>query len=321
MMDSPAELAAKKLAWEVESRSSVDLHVTTTIRNHQTGEEKNSAFNTIHEHYIETAAGQRFCAFRGLLDGKVTTRFEHFGDGKKFADVNFNPKNPDEQQAVIIKRQYFMEDRSDHKDVPQPLLYLYVGRTPLHEALPKAQYLGTEKVIGRDCDVFLFPKVRWAVVQDQVFSLDRETAIPLKVEAFRDLAARERHEPLSDWTAKSLDKIGGHNVPLKSATVTRAKDGTPSMSWDHAVDSITFGKDYPVSTFWPTIQPGVTVFDGLTAKTSTAPGKKAQPEDTASALSTQAVPPENWTANASKVSLGLGCAVLVVGLLLWWQRR
>jgi hypothetical protein len=336
-MDTPAEIAAKKLAWEFESRKSVELRVTVPVTSYVVDKTKTETLDTYEEHYIETAAGQRFCEFRGLLAGKLTSRKQYYGDGTKFADVTFDPKNLDRQTNIIIKRQYHTEGRNDRKQIPPPLLFLYVGRTPLHEALPKGQHLGTAKVMGRECDKFLFPKVRWLVVQDQVFYLDRETSIPLKFEAFRNQESREQKKPVGEWVAESLDKIQGHFVPLKSTLTAKRADGTTLMVWKYTVDSIEFNKEYPASTFWPTPRPGVTMFDTSTGKAKTVPGEKtadkqattparentglqSRSADATATASTQAVPPKNWTATVSNVSLGLGCAVLLVGCLLWWRR-
>jgi hypothetical protein len=336
-MATPAEIAAKKLAWEVGSRKSVELNITTKITAHIINPNFPKGFDSLEEHYIETAAGQRFGEMQGLKSGKVVTRIQHFSDGSKFADVQFSARNPDRQMNIFIKRQYATEGQDDRKEIPQPLLYLYVGRTPLHEALPKGQYLGTDKVMGRECDLYLFTKVRWAVVQDQVFHLDRETAIPLKVEIFLNQAARERKETAAEWVAESLDKVQGHYIPLKSTLIARNPEGMPKLTWNYTVKMIAFDKEYPASTFWPTPQPGVTMFDATTGKAKTLPGEKTAEskatiparEDTGSqtqssaapsTASTQAVPPENWSASTSKVSLGLGCAILFAGLLLWWRR-
>ena len=275
-MDSIAELAGKQLAWEMESRKSVEVQVTTAITNHVAASSSKQVFDTVEEHYIETAAGQRFCDFRGVKSGsgKVVARSAHFGGGRKFADISFVPENPEVQQSISIKRQYWMEESSDRRQLPAPLLFLYVGREPLYEALPKAQSLGKGEVMGRECNVFLFTQVRWSIPQDQVFYLDKITSIPLKVESFRDKESREKNEPLGVWTAKSLDKIQGHFAPLKSTQTAYSKDGSLSLTWDFTVNSIAFNEEYPASTFWPAFQPGVTVLDGISNKSYVVPGAR-----------------------------------------------
>lgn len=322
-MEPHAELVAKTLAWEFESRKSVEVQTRTAIHNPAIVAGAKGSFDTMSEHYIETAAGRRFLEFQGLKGDKIVTRSSHYGDGTKFTDIDYRLDDLETQNAIFINRQFWMEDRNDRRQVPSPLLYLYAGREPLHEALPKATYLGEGKVIGRDCSLFLFPQVRWAVVQDQVFHLDKATAIPLKVEAFRDGPARESNQPMWTWTAQSLDEVQGRFVPLKSSQVAYDKDGAQNMSWDIEVKSIEFNKDYPASTFQPVIQPGVTVLDSFKNKVSTTPGERKpdiQKETTATAQPVYADPPRDWSTTASTASLVLGGAVLIAGVLLWWRR-
>ena len=135
-------------------------------------------FNVYSEHYIQTAAGKRFRETRGLKDEKVLSREQQFHDGSKCARVAFNRDDPEVQDSVVIKRQFGMEDQSDRRDLPQPLLQFYVGREPLYQALTKGRPLGQAKVMGRGCDVFLLERVRWSMTQDQVFYLDQQNLDP-----------------------------------------------------------------------------------------------------------------------------------------------
>jgi hypothetical protein len=334
---SPSELAIEKLTLELESRKSVELKLLTSIKHERVNGASATGFSTLEEHYIETAAGQRFHDFKGLISGKVTTHLQHYSDGAKAYDVMFSDTDLERQSAISVKRHYYMEDRGDRKSLPQPLLYLYVGRVPLHRALPKAQFLGTEKVIGRACDKFLFPAVPWTVVQDQIFYLDQETAIPLKVEAFQDKQAREREKQAGErglqfyeWTARSLDVVDGRPIPLKSVTISRDRDGKPRMISEFSVESVIFDKDYPASMFAPTREAGVTIMDGLTGKTSRTPESKASEKagDQRSESKTStfippnpAVPPDSWASKAWMGSMALGIAMLLAGCVLWWRRR
>ncbi len=325
-MNSPAEVAAKQLAWDMESRKSVEVRFTYGMVNGEPDPSQPKALDTIVEHYIETAAGQKFYDFRGMKGDAITYRSTHFGDGAKFTDINYDSKNIESQQLVYVKREFWMEEGSDRRQLPKPLLFLYVGRVPLYKALPKAEYLGKGEVIGRECNLFLFPQVRWFVTLDQVFYLDQATSVPLKVEAFRDQASREKKEPLWVWTAQSLDKVQGHFVPLKSTQTSYLKDGSPETTWDFHVESIEFDKEYPASTFTPVFQPGVTVLDGFTNKTYEAPGVKKAVVNPPKATATtgqpiQAIPPRDWSASAPILSLGLGAVILIVAGLLWRRSR
>lgn len=326
LADSPAETAAEKLAWEVESRRAIEVRVRTEIANRQVdrdGPSRKQAFDTSVEHYIETSAGQRYNEFQGLLDGVLTARMQNYGDGRRFAHVDYDPKNLKAQQSIYITRQYWQEERSDKRNVPDPLLYHYVGRQPLFKALAKAEYLGEGQSINRTCDVFLFPQVPWLVVQDQVFYLDRETATPLKVAAFRNDAERQRDEPVWVWEAESLDSVSGHPITLTSTKVQYDRERNPAVTWRQHIESIEFDKDYPASQFWPTIQPSATVLDSLTKQVK--PGEKAQQSPAATEPSTsspplQAVPSKGWAADLSTISLILGSAVLIAAVVLWKRR-
>ena len=227
----------------------------------------------------------------------------------------------DRQKFVVIKRTYSQEDQGDKMNRPNPIDLLYVCREPLHVALSKAESLGSDRVLDRDCDVFLFRGLRWRAPQDHVYHLDRATSIPLKVESFKDQAARDIRQPSWVWTAESLDQVQDHFITLKSREVM----SNPQFTWKLQVESVAFNKDYPSSTFWPVLQPGVSVLDSISKKSYRVPGgdrtnsdAKEQPSD---ARPVQAIPPQGYLSVVSTVSLGLGLAVFFVGISLWWRRR
>ena len=307
-MDKPAERAAMQIAGELASRKSVEIKLQAKIFPLGDFVKRPQTVEVMKIHYIETADGKRFWDDLGLGGGKPTYRSTHFRDGSKCADVNYNREDTTRQQTVTIQREFWMEAKNDRRQLPPTLLHLYVGRESLDEALPKAKSLGAGEVIGRECDIFLFEKVRWAVTQDQVFYLDRETATPLKVEAYHDEPSRQAKQPMWVWAATSLDRVQGHPVVLKSTEAASGPDGTPVARWEFEVESIEFGREYPASTFWPTIQPGVGVWDSIKAKAYQAPGKREEPaipkeitESTAAPMS--ADPPSDWSGIASRAQL------------------
>ena len=54
----------------------------------------------------------------------------------------------------------------------------------------KAVLLGTEEVLGRRCDRFLFTDLKWDEHRrHQVFSLDQATAIPLRILTYQNVIA------------------------------------------------------------------------------------------------------------------------------------
>ncbi len=315
-MQSPGELAAKKLAWEIESRKSVEALVRTTLK---PGPENppHSTYDSIEEHFIELD-GKRFCDNRFFTAGGVVGRDTHFWDGNQSADVTYMP-DLRRQLYVTISRQYHKENAGDRMERPHPFLLLYVGRTPLHKALAKATYCGTGEAMGRKCELFLFPAVKWAMPQDHLYYLDRETSIPLKVESYRDQAARDQNQPLWVWTAESIEKVQGHNLTPKSRLV-RYNEQKPAFEWSFSLESITFDKDHEAATFWPAFEPGVEVHDMILDKHYVTPGARA-PEQTSTAAPIEAVPPGDWMDTLPWASLILGCAILITGGCLWWKRR
>jgi len=319
-MESPAVRVANQLAWELESRTSIELKVRTEILCDDP-EWKPKDFTQYEEHYIETALGQRWCDTYLLKDGKIVGRSTAFSDGKRCAEVTYKDDHLDRQKFVVIKRTYPREEQADWMNRPAPINLLNVCREPLHVALPKAKSLGPDRVLDRDCDVFLFRGLRWRVPQDHVYYLDRATSIPLKVESYRDEVARDNGQPLWVWTAESLDQVQHHFIALKSRHVS-TKPLTTSIQH---VESVVFNKEYPSSAFWPVLQPGVTVLDTISNKNYKVPGGDRSNSDAEQQFSTaspvQAVPPQDYGSVASAVSLGLGLAVFSVGIILWWYRR
>ena len=325
-METPAEHASNQLAWAWESLRSVEVRLTYSIHNHKADPLRSPAFDKVVEHYIETASGERFYEFEGVdsKTGATNSKSLHYGDGAKFTDVNFDNKNTNNQNSVSVTHDFWMESGSDRKQLPQPLLYLDVGREPLSKAVLKARDLGQSEVLGRKCQVFLFPQVRWAIPQDQVFHLDIATSIPVKVESCNDLAARVNNRPMGVWTALSLDEVHGRFVPTKSRQVAFTNEGEEMFTWEYSVDAIVFDKDYPASTFKPILQPGVRVLDGTTNKSYEAPGVRKSQADTSKnevlIPPLIASPPSNGASYTSYGLIGMGAMLILLGVVVWLRR-
>lgn len=330
--DTPGERAAAKLAREIEARRAVEIRVRTEVVG-QSAPDPAAAGGSRGEfvdHYIETAAGERFFERRMTFADGTTSRTADYCDGARYAHVEYNRSEPEFQNVVFITRQFFQEDQSDRRNMPEPLLYLYVGRLPLHKALPNAEYLGESRVLDRPADKFLFRGVRWFQTQDHVYHLDRATGTPLKVEAFRDDGARSRGEPLATWVAETFDRVEGHPIALRSVSTVFHTPNVPTMTWKIQVELMKFDKTYPMSTFWPTIQDTAMTFDGLTGKAQNPKRKRTPkpaetPPKAAKAAKPpplqEAVPPTDWTTHVPAFALVLGCGVLVAAGALWWRRR
>jgi hypothetical protein len=74
--------------------------------------------------------------------------------------------------------------------------------------------------------------------------------------------------------------------------------------------------------FWPVYQPGVNVIDSLSGEAYREPG--GDTAVTGSEIAQQPIraePLDDGTSTLSRISLGLGLLVIVVGLTLWWRRR
>jgi hypothetical protein len=113
---------------------------------------------------------------------------------------------------------------------------------------------------------------------------------------------------------------------LKSREISYTDTREPSFEWTFGVLSIDFDKDYADSVFWPTLEPGVGVLDTISSKGYEVPGGK-QDQVVGSNTSPgatqliEAIPPSDWTAFAPTAMLALGCAILIIGGLVWWRRR
>ena len=322
-MDSPSEALAAQVAWNFGSWRTIDIRVRTDLNNPNI----EVTWNRFDEHYVESRAGGRYSDRRSLKDDTFSKRIANYCDGSKSATVNFREKDADLQKSVIIKRDFSDEDRVGKSAQPAPLQFFYVARTPLQEALPKSTYLGIDRVNGRECKTFLFAKVKHTVgTQELVYSLDAATGTPLKVVSYIDEPSRIKGTPIWTWTCDKLESTQGHEIPaVSTSTSSYVKDGkTVVVTHKFTVESIKFDQDYPASTFWPVIQPGVPVMDSLAKKVYETPGAKLPEKVSATTVATQplvAAPPRDWSSTVSSITLGLGLAVLIAGGVLWWRRR
>ena len=319
-MANPAEMAAKRLAWELESWTSIEI---------RTHEDSVESFSTKHpirfyneRHYIETAAGQRMSEMR-LGDAKGVKGLQvAFTDGQRAADVLQTDLGGWDHQQVSIKRAFGHEGTSGWADRPEPLLSFYVGTVPLPKALATAEYLGEDRLLGRDCDAFLLPHIQATrTLPDVVFLLDRATSIPLKMTVYTNAKLRAEDRPESIWTAESFDEVEGHHLALRSSSVSPSFDPSRKFNVESHIEvkEIHYNREFPASTFWPKTRPNSVVYDQITGK-HTGPDPRTIVKKTGD-TPLRAEAGGGWAAAIPSVSLGLGLAVLVVGLVLWWRRR
>src|SRR5579883_2358242 len=170
----------ENLASEHLARS---IHLKTTERQSKSSIVEQSIPLTFSHDYMQTSRGQRFYDHRvtGFLDGMKLHRAAYC-DGTQCAEVKFHPTKTDEPVAIEISRRFLDDMVNNTMSIPFPLKSYYVGPKELIEALPSAERLPDEEVIGRPCDVFLFRSVGPADrKEDFVYYLDKTTSVPLKV--------------------------------------------------------------------------------------------------------------------------------------------
>lgn len=322
--DVPSAVAGK-LSWLMESWSSIELRLRVDSTNHDEGRHGQGNYS-----YIETALGQRLFerSWPGAEPGETDRKVE-YADGKRFAESSWADGR---QENVIYTSSFANEDTTAHGHRPTPVTFLYLQHEPLAKALPKAEYLGRERRLGRECEVLLVKDVKWSYYPvDIVYHLDRETALPLKVRCFDAVTDRAPNALQWSWEAKSFDRLeSGQHWPLRSADVSYrlAEGGGIKIlsSREIQVETIHFNKEYPESIFRPIEEPGTHVLDRVQKKQYVVPGASKAIEDTTETSAPppapiQATPPPDWTSTASTVGLILGLALIAVGALAWWRRH
>jgi len=309
------------LAWDFESIKSVELKVHQELI--YENPPPNLVYNIIDEHYIDDMNLHKYYGAEYKDGDKLYMRTENYQNGPKSAFVSFDDIDPNIQTSIVIKRDFGREDQSDRVERPKPLLYWYVGRTPLHQAIDKAEYGGKSKVGDREAHAFIFKNVKWFRTQDHVFYIDAASHIPIKVTAYSTAEDRAADRPVWVWSAFKVEEIQGRKIPVISEMVDYDAPGGPiSSTLKCEVQSIKFNEVYPASTFWPKEQPGVSVLDALAGKISSTPGVNPARElhfsEGAGVVATQG---PDMVAAASWVSVGLGLSVLLVAGAVLWRRR
>lgn len=318
-MQGPAESAAKKLAWEMESWKSVELRVRDDFVNKDPARKPTSPqtfWST--SHYIETAVGQRLLDMRMKPDNVDHTRvsIDYTNGSKCAALLRTDKEGVTGQEQVTINRAFSYEDDLV-TNRPGLLRYLYVGLRPLHEVLPQAKYLGVGRRLGRECDRFLFTSVKGkGDPAHLVYWLDRATGITLRHEHYENDQARAEGRPYFVWNAKSLDDVSGHYLALESELLQFDSKGPDPqlvmLEYQHTTQEVAFDRDYPASMFWPSITKDTKVFD-MIANKIVFPKTKAT---TSTAEPIRAVDPTGWGLSYSTVGMLVGGAALVAGIAL-----
>ncbi|WP_169974202.1 hypothetical protein [Tautonia rosea] len=281
--------------------------------------------------YIETRQGERYFDDQIIALGRPVARRASYCDGDRCINITYRREDVETQDKVGISNDFMFDAEFGFRSAPDPIRYYHVGLTPLHEALPTAERLLDEQVIGRDCDVFHFEGVgRPGREQSLVYALDKETSVPLRVSAYNDPEFLDSGVPNWVWEAESLDRVGEHHYPkaskLSSYVIRNADGERPKAELDVVTairaEEVVFDASYPASTFWPDIQPGIRVFDLIEGGSYVAGGgEEAVSDDLAVSQIQEDTPPirvgEPGTgAWMGGVGITLSIAVLVVAFLL-----
>lgn len=321
--DTPSVMA-EKLSWLMDSWSSIELRVRIESRNHDTGREGVGL-----EWYIETGLGQRMyerswpTAEPGETDRKVV-----YSDGKRFAESSWADGR---QRNIIYTKAFFNEARTAHSWRPTPLTFFYLQHEPLATFLAKAEHLGTQSRLGRDCELLLVRNVRWTFAPvDIVYCLDRETALPLRVQCFTAGDDRTTSRPEWEWEATSIDDVGdGRHWPINSRDVSYSPEASDGVLQSRTlkIEAIHFNKEFPLAIFRPVEEPGTPVLDAVANRQYTVPGVPTGADAPAKSVASRATPPlraeapNDWMATVSTWGLVLGVALIAAGLLTWIKTR
>jgi hypothetical protein len=320
-MQNAAEVMSQKLAWLVDSWTSIE------IRQREDARAPDGAGHETRETYIETALGWRLyetATPQPKLENRLLRNVVYY-DGKRFAESKYDDKW---QIGIMYRKGFGMETDVPSSQRPMPLCYLYLDHLPLSKSILKAESLGRETLLGRECEVLVLKGTKWTFAPvDIVYRLDRETGVPLAVHCYEAGADRGSDKPHWSWEAQSFDRVAeGRYWPMRSI----ARDYVPSESGgkvvaatrDIVVEAIHFDKPYTEATFRPEMQPGTPILDTVNGKTDVVPGKRADQPPPPSAAPVVAERPPDWTQTASTAGLGLGLALLLTGLgLRWWKQR
>lgn len=338
-MQTYGESAARTLALDVVGRRSIEVQETDEVHINMgaippgslpgdpSARPQGNITNEMRRRYLEDEAGHRLLELESRTAGKLTARWVYAFDGSATTSIAYGPDDFDKQQVVRVDRHFLNEDGNNNREMPASLKYLYVGRKPLYEALAEAKDLGPAEVLGRPCHKLLFPGVQRMTTLDEVYYLDDATAIPLKVDVYRNPEALEKDRKFGSWTAEKIEIVDGHAITPISSTVSYNNDGAVMVTWKHRIDSIRFNGEIPASTFKPALDPGVTILNSVTKRYSQAPGAKSKVATmpTATVAPTgpppTAEPPADHTAAWTAASIFTGCTLLAAAAIAAWRGR
>lgn len=279
-MPIPLEQFVDLLRAEMASWSTIE------VRTHEEGENfltsRGDPITDYDYHYIDAKNGHRYLDEVHTTKGGSMQRLTHYNDGDKCARVAYDTSN-EHQARIWIKPDFATEKEITRSIMPGPFRYFFVEKTPLYEALSRAERLGPATVLDRPCERFLFTNLNVTKAPvDEVYFLDEQTGVPLRVEIYRAGTDRKQEDMAGFWEAKSLDEVqGGRHLPLASTAKTYHSRGEHKgdlwLQREINVTQIRYDHKFPASTFWPKFEPGVQIINSLhNKKTTWTPGPKRE---------------------------------------------
>ncbi|MGE3822114.1 MAG: hypothetical protein AB7I30_22090 [Isosphaeraceae bacterium] len=286
------------------------------------------------ETYREAGPQRRWYSDVELGEDGTPPESVGFGCLKGDLSATVSPASPSRglPRSITLGRDFLGEKARGFSIKPKFLMFRDVGLTPLHEAILRATRAGTDTVCGRSCTVYHFPGVAGArSTQTLVYALDDETAVPLRVTAYRDAEAIERGRPNWEWVTLELGSVGDLSYAKESRhTSYTFEEGrlVPRIVETHVVERVELDKSFKETDFWPVFRPGDYV-DDLIARKDYHIGPNGKPlvrppQATATAVQDPVQAIESEGANDlfwSLTGLWTACALITCGIALKLRAR
>ncbi len=237
------------------------------------------SFSSYHSEsrYTETAIGQRRFEIRIFpkSDDRVVNNIDYC-DGNKCWSYSRTDHVQGKvtitgREQIIIRRSFSMESNGlNHR--PEPLKFFYVGLDPLSKSILNAEPVGDGIVMGRNCNRFLFTKIRTSgEFLDFEYWLDEKSSIPLRVDYFRNPRFKIQSSPIASWRAIKVETYDKRNLVTESEFSQKTNlnsNITNTQRYKISVDSVKYDVDYPESIFRPEISKNATLIDEISGKRS-----------------------------------------------------
>lgn len=320
------EVLAAKVLKEAGSWSSIQIRMEIK---HLKPSVSPTRYTFTFDHYIENATGERYYEQISRNSTKRISRTENYYDGKIFTSILYDRSDPKLQKQVAVRSSFGEEADRDIRECPYPMRSFYVNLQPLSDAIPKGKLLDSSTVLDRQCSKIEFPNTgpRAGRTRSQIYHLDQQTGIPLKIETISD------GKTLLVWEALSFDEVQGHHFPLRSHLLSEGK-----AIYDFSVKELKYDEVRKPSFFRPVISQGISKVDSREkaalpadsplAVSGAIPRGEHMLPDPASGMpmiqhfnSESGVPPTHWSNWTPTVIAGLGTALLITVFMTKWRSK